>query len=127
MATYADADDVKSVITDGSASTWVNQSAMHDEAYADINDHLRTTLGDLTVSSIAAKLAEANVVRVLRKAEVYHVLWHWFLGRPSDPMAFDAARMFAGLYRDELAKLPTADEDLTGMLASTSMGRLEIQ
>lgn len=125
MPTYATSADVQAAIKDG--STWTAQSAMHDEAYADINDFLRDRLGDLTVSTIVDKLAEANVVRVLKKAEVYHVLWHWFQGFPGDQVLADAARAFERLYSDELAKLPKADAELSGILASASVGRLEIQ
>ena len=125
MPTYAVASDVQATIKDGSA--WAPQPAMHDEAYADINDFLRDRLGDLTETTIAAKLAEANVVRVLRKAEVYHVLWHWFLGSPLDAAWADAARMYAALYSEELNKLPKADVSQTGLLVSVSTGRLELQ
>lgn len=125
MATYASAADVQGVIKDG--STWTAQSALHDDAYADINDLLRERLGSLTDATIIAKLAEANVVRVLKKAEVYHVLWHWFLGFPTDQVRMEAARTYASLYNDELDKLPTADTAQTGLLASVSMRRLETQ
>lgn len=126
MATYATASDVQAVIKDG--STWAAVSALHDDAYADINDFLRERLGDYTAdATMVAKLAEANVARVLKRAEVYHVLWHWFLGFPTDTIRMEAARAYAGLYNDELNKLPKADAELSGMLVSLGTGRLEIQ